>query len=231
MGDSIQPPTNAGRRNARADQPVECCSFGSPAVLLLERGFVTTAAKFCLWENGGVGSVYKDNAPAAVACASVMSQDLLVGIFSSDVPESLRKPALSNVQPSFVDYGDGCVLAKGFDNDRAIQAYEATLQDMMANGGFQNPAVGQICTGLATLYDAKAAITKDPQYYDRCVEYMSMVQQAMQAGLGEAAQYDPMYMIIEAVAGATAEGLAQEGKASGERQPGRRAPGFAEPAP
>ena len=26
------------------------------------------------------------------------------------------------VQPSFIDYGDGCVLAKGFDNDRAIQA-------------------------------------------------------------------------------------------------------------
>ena len=30
----------------------------------------------------------------------------------------------------------------------------------------------------------QAAITKDPQYYDRCVEYMSMVQQAMQAYRG-----------------------------------------------
>mmetsp|Transcript_24517 Transcript_24517/g.46281 ORF Transcript_24517/g.46281 Transcript_24517/m.46281 type:complete len:165 (-) Transcript_24517:41-535(-) len=127
-----------------------------------------------------------------------MSDDLLVGIFSSDVPENLRKPALSGVQPSFHEYGNGCVLGKGFDNDRAIQAYEAALQDMMENGGFANPAVSQICMGLSALYDSKAALTKDAKFYDRCLEYLTMLQQAMQAAMGEAVAQDPTYMMIEA---------------------------------
>ncbi|CAJ1358219.1 unnamed protein product [Effrenium voratum] len=116
-------------------------------------------------------------------------KDLLVGIFAdSTVPEQLRKPSLSSVQPSFVEYGDGLVLAKGFDMDRALQDYEETLQDMLENGGFANPAVGQICAGLASLYDAKAGISKDAKFYDRAVEYIAMMQQAMQ---------DPTFLHLE----------------------------------
>ncbi|CAJ1358218.1 unnamed protein product [Effrenium voratum] len=125
-------------------------------------------------------------------------KDLLVGIFAdSTVPEQLRKPSLSSVQPSFVEYGDGLVLAKGFDMDRALQDYEETLQDMLENGGFANPAVGQICAGLASLYDAKAGISKDAKFYDRAVEYIAMMQQAMQSGMGEAAMYDPTFLHLE----------------------------------
>lgn len=29
----------------------------------------------------------------------------------------------AQIQPSFVEYGEGYVVAKGFDNDRAIQAF------------------------------------------------------------------------------------------------------------
>ena len=36
----------------------------------------------------------------------------------------------------------------------------------------------------------EAAMTKDAQYYDRCVEYMSMVQQGMQAA-GVGVQNEP----------------------------------------
>mmetsp|Transcript_28469 Transcript_28469/g.45966 ORF Transcript_28469/g.45966 Transcript_28469/m.45966 type:complete len:165 (-) Transcript_28469:11-505(-) len=125
-------------------------------------------------------------------------KDLLVGIFDGKIPPELLKPSIGNIQPSFVDYDEsGHVLAKGFDNDRAIQDYEEALQDMMENGGFANPAVGQICAGLITLYDAKAGITKDAQYYDRAVEYITMMQQAIQAGLGDAAASDPTYQILE----------------------------------
>eukprot|EP00435_Cladocopium_sp_Y103_P046492 s1397_g13.t1 len=91
---------------------------------------------------------------------------------------------------------EGC-----FDSFRrtagSVQDYEEALQDMMENGGFANPAVGQICAGLITLYDAKAGITKDAQYYDRAVEYITMMQQAIQAGLGDAAASDPTYQVLE----------------------------------
>ena len=125
-------------------------------------------------------------------------KDLLVGIFDGKIPPELMKPSIGNIQPSFVAYGDsGHTLAKGFDNDRAIQDYEEALQDMMENGGFANPAVGQICAGLISLYDAKAALTKDAQYYDRAIEYISMVQQALQAGMGDAVHSDPTFLILE----------------------------------
>ncbi|CAK9008740.1 unnamed protein product [Durusdinium trenchii] len=124
-------------------------------------------------------------------------KDLLVGIFDGKVPPELLKPSIGNIQPSFVEYGEGYVVAKGFDNDRAIQDYEEALQDMMENGGFANPAVSQICAGLITLYDAKAATTKDAQYYDRATEYISMMQQAMQAGMGDAALTDPTFLYLE----------------------------------
>ncbi|CAK9056528.1 Uncharacterized protein SCF082_LOCUS30455 [Durusdinium trenchii] len=75
--------------------------------------------------------------------------------------------------------------------------YEEALQDMMENGGFANPAVSQICAGLITLYDAKAATTEDAQYYDRATEYISMMQQAMQAAMGDAALTDPTFFYLE----------------------------------
>eukprot|EP00931_Biecheleriopsis_adriatica_P068187 TRINITY_DN42197_c0_g1_i1.p2 TRINITY_DN42197_c0_g1~~TRINITY_DN42197_c0_g1_i1.p2 ORF type:complete len:176 (-),score=50.07 TRINITY_DN42197_c0_g1_i1:27-554(-) len=127
------------------------------------------------------------------------SRDLLVGIFAdSPVPPALAKPQLGEVQPAFLDAGSGYVLPKGFDNDRAIKDYEEALHDLLENGGWANPSVAMVCAGLATLYDTKAAIDKDAKCYDRSMEYVSMLQQAMQGAMGPAALSDPGFLQLEA---------------------------------
>mmetsp|Transcript_106874 Transcript_106874/g.189934 ORF Transcript_106874/g.189934 Transcript_106874/m.189934 type:complete len:153 (+) Transcript_106874:45-503(+) len=127
-----------------------------------------------------------------------MSKDLLQGIFADGAePLALQQTKKREVLPSFLDAGDGLFLPKGFDNDEAIKDYEEALQDMVANGGYANPGVSMIASGLAALYETKAAIDKDAKYYDRAGEYLSMIQQGMQAVQGTAAFSDPGYIMIE----------------------------------
>ncbi|CAE8699185.1 unnamed protein product, partial [Polarella glacialis] len=113
-----------------------------------------------------------------------MPRDLLVGLFDgSEVPLALQT-SKRQVIPSLIDVGNGFQLPKDFDNDQAITDYEEALQDIIDNAGMMHPAVAMIAIGLAVLYDTKAAIDKDAKCYDKSIEYLTLVQQALMAALG-----------------------------------------------
>jgi hypothetical protein len=99
--------------------------------------------------------------------------------------------------PHFEVDEKGFSTPKNFDNDICIKMYEETLKMFTDQDGMKHPGVQATAEGLARLYELKAGVEKDAQYYDKAIEYLTYANSARRTQMGSAAEGDPKYIEAE----------------------------------
>lgn len=103
--------------------------------------------------------------------------------------------------PHYETDAKGFVTPCNFDNDVAIKIGEENLKGLVDAGGMKHPGVFSAATGLAILYEMKAGIEKDVEFYDKAIEYCSYANKAKEAAVGaRSAKLDTSYKANETLA-------------------------------
>mmetsp|Transcript_105301 Transcript_105301/g.307826 ORF Transcript_105301/g.307826 Transcript_105301/m.307826 type:complete len:154 (-) Transcript_105301:123-584(-) len=126
-----------------------------------------------------------------------MPRDLMLGIFGDD-DRAIPKKEPRERLPFYKDRGNGFVHPQHFDNDKAIELYEENLQDLSESSGMRHQGIMGNAYGLIALYDMKAAIEKNPKYYDKAIEYIEFAEQHLTLTVGPAvAPFLPQWQDLE----------------------------------
>jgi hypothetical protein len=111
------------------------------------------------------------------------------------------KAPRTDPMPHYETDSKGFVTPCNFDNDTAIKVFEENLKTLVDNGGMKHPGVPDGAKGLAVLYEMKAGIEKNAEFYDKAIEYLEYANKSKEAALGSrSAKADSGYKANEGLA-------------------------------
>lgn len=103
-----------------------------------------------------------------------------------------------DVWPFYQVDDKGIAEPKHFDNDNFIQVYEEILKTLTDSGGTKlGEGMANITFGLGHLYSMKAAVEKNPEYYDKAIEYFKFSNSCRVETGGREAKATPAYVESE----------------------------------